>query len=410
MSSTSVFYGLALTLVAGVIWVLVRALRAGQRASDPSERLTRANAEVYREQSLELDRERDLGTLSETEWAAARADLEQRLLQDVQGLQPTSTPVRTGWTRATIAGLVLVVPLGSLVMYGGYGQPAALDPQVRVAGMPEEHVTPEKIERMGAELRARLAKNPDQVEDWVMLARVERALDHFDAAQMALGRALKLSYNPDWAIERAEMLASHQQGRFEGEPWQIIESVLRTDPEHLGALLLAGSASYAESRYPQALTYWQKASDLVPPQSPDRQPLDAALGEVRAKLGLPDPRDQALAATAIRGRVSLGPAAKKAVQAEDTVFIYATLPDSRMPLAILRVRAADLPYDFRLDDRNAMNPQARLSQATSVVLRARISKSGQAQAQPDDWGVEIQGVKPGAQGLQLVIHRALGAN
>jgi len=316
VSSTSVFYGLALTLVAGVIWVLVRALRAGQRASDPSERLTRANAEVYREQSLELDRERDHGVLSETEWAAARADLEQRLLQDVQGLTPISTPVRTGWTRATIAGLVLVVPLGSLVMYGWYGQPAALDPQVRVAGMPEEHVTPEKIERMGAELRARLAKNPDQVEDWVMLARVERALDHFDAAQMALGRALKLSYNPDWAIERAEMLASHQQGRFEGEPWQIIESVLRTDPEHLGALLLAGSASYAESRYPQALTYWQKASDLVPPQSPDRQPLDAALGEVRAKLGLPDPRDQALAATAIRGRVSLGPAAKKAVQAE----------------------------------------------------------------------------------------------
>jgi cytochrome c-type biogenesis protein CcmH len=134
------------------------------------------------------------------------------------------------------------------------------------------------------------------------------------------------------------------------------------------------------------------------------------LGEVRAKLGLPDPRDQALAATAIRGRVSLGPAAKKAVQADDTVFIYATLPDSRMPLAILRVRAADLPYDFRLDDRNAMNPQARLSQAASVVLRARISKSGQAQAQPDDWGVEIQDVKPGAQGLQLVINRALTTN
>jgi cytochrome c-type biogenesis protein CcmH len=71
---------------------------------------------------------------------------------------------------------------------------------------------------------------------------------------------------------------------------------------------------------------------------------------------------------------------------------------------------ADLPYDFRLDDRHAMNPQARLSQATSVVLRARVSKSGQAQAQADDWGAEVQPVQPGTQGLQLVINRVLGAN
>ncbi len=410
MNSSLLFVGLALTLVVGVLGVLIRALRAGQRSADPVERLTRANAEVYREQLLELDRERDSGALSESQWAAARAELEQRLLQDVQGIAPAPIQSSSGWGRATWVGLVLLLPLGSGLLYGLYGQPAALDPQVRLAGMPQEHVTPEKIERMGAELRARLAKNPDQVDDWVMLARIERALDHFDAAQQALGRALKLSYNPDWAIERAEMLASHQQGVFQGEPWQIIESVLRADPEHLGALLLAGSASYAESRYQQALAYWQKASDLLPPQSPDRQPLDAALGEVRAKLGLPDPRDQALAATAIRGRVSLGPAAQKAVQADDTVFIYATLPDARMPLAIVRVRAADLPYEFRLDDRNAMNPQARLSQAPVVVLRARISKSGQAQAQADDWGVEVSDVKPGAQGIALVINRPLGSN
>ena len=76
---------------------------------------------------------------------------------------------------------------------------------------------------------------------------------------------------------------------------------------------------------------------------------------------------------------------------------------------LVRVRAADLPYDFRLDDRNAMNPQARLSQAASVVMRARISKSGQAQAQSDDWGAEVQPVKPGARGVQLVINQTLGA-
>mgnify|MGYP003337677743 CR=1 FL=1 len=166
-------------------------------------------------------------------------------------------------------------------LYAGFGQPSALNPQVLAHGMADEPVTPEKIEKMGRELRARLDKNPDAVEDWVMLSRVERALDRFDAAQQALARALKLSYNPDWAIERAELLASRDQGQFQGEPWQIIRSVLQSDPNHLGALLLAGSASYAEARYPDALAYWEKASALVPMQSPDRQPLDAALAEVR---------------------------------------------------------------------------------------------------------------------------------
>jgi hypothetical protein len=41
------------------------------------------------------------------------------------------------------------------------------------------------------------------------------------------------------------------------------------------------------------------------------------------------------------------------------------------------------------------------------VIRARVSKSGQAQAQNDDWGVELSGVKPGARGLNLVIQEHL---
>jgi cytochrome c-type biogenesis protein CcmH len=172
-------------------------------------------------------------------------------------------------------------------------------------------------------------------------------------------------------------------------------------------LLLAGSASYAESRYKEALSYWELASAQVPPQSPDRQPLDAALSEVRTKLGLPDPAAQALAATAIRGRVSLSAEARQKFQPDDTVFVFATPLDARMPLAILRLKVRDLPHDFVLDDTLAMSPQARLSGASQVVVRARVSRSGQAQAQADDWGVEISGVKPGAQGLSLVIQKPL---
>ena len=46
--------------------------------------------------------------------------------------------------------------------------------------------------------------------------------------------------------------------------------------------------------------------------------------------------------------------------------------------------------------------------AQQVVVRARVSRSGQAQAQADDWGAEAASVKPGTQGVHLVIQKRLG--
>ncbi len=408
MNPNWIFYALAVSLVVLVLGVLLRALRATPKSADPTERLTQSNAKVYREQLAELQRDLAQGLVSQAEFDDARIDIEQRLLQDVRDdVAPPPAAMSPQWTRATWAGLVLFVPAFSLGLYAWVGQPAALDPQVRAQGMGQEEVSAEKIEKMGRELRARLDKNPDQAEDWVMLSRVERALDRLDAAQQALARALKLSYNPDWAIERAELLASRDQGRFQGEPWQIIESVLKADPQHLGALLLAGSAAYSESRHRDALSYWERASVWVPAQSPDRAALDAALREARLKLGLPDPQAQQMAASAIQGRISLSAEGRQKFRPDDTVFIFATPLDARMPLAILRIQVSDLPYDFVLDDSLAMSPQARLSGASQVVVRARISRSGQAQAQPDDWGAERSGVKPGTRGVHLLIDKPL---
>ena len=414
MTSAWMFYAMALILALGVWGVLYAALRAGRRRSSIEEPWLRANAAVYQDQLRELERDLQSGVLSPSDHQSAREDLESRLLQDVDGLTaeaptrpeqaaPAPTAGQVTWFKTTSWGLAIALPLLSLGVYQWLGQPQALEPQTLAQGMPSEHLTPERLEGMAKALRERLQQNPDQAEDWVMLARVERALDHYDAAAQALASALKLSQDLDWAIERAEILATARQGDFQGEPWQIITSVLKTDPQHLGALLLAGSASYSEGRYPQALKHWEQASALVPADAPDRQPLDAALSQVRSKLGLPDPRAQAMAASAVRGRVSLAPSALERVQANDTVFIYATAPDSRMPLAIEQIKAAQLPYDFVLDDSKAMNPQVHLSDATVLVVRARVSRSGQAQAQPQDLSAELTGVRPGTKGLQLIL-------
>ena len=114
----------------------------------------------------------------------------------------------------------------------------------------------------------------------------------------------------------------------------------------------------------------------------------------------------AVAATgaALRGRLQLAPALAAQVRPEDTVFVYARAAEgSRMPLAILRRSAGELPFDFSLDDSMAMTPEMKLSSFGQVVVSARISRSGQAALQSGDLLGQSAPVAPGAHGLKITI-------
>jgi cytochrome c-type biogenesis protein CcmH len=419
----TLFLSLALTLVAGVLLVLCRAMwRASRQQHQVAVDPARANAEVYREQLAELEREYAQGTLSAQSYQQTRDELTRRLLEDVQSPRvpgvAAAVMAPSRWVRTTLASFVVVIPVATLLAYGVLGQPAGLDPAALAQSEPHEAVDPKKMAEMVEKLERRLLEDPNQLQGWVMLGRVRRAMGQFEAAGQAYAKALALSSDDDVAIERAEVLAQAKQGSFEGEPWKIIEAVLRANPDQLSALLLAGSAAYSEGRYEHALKHWQRARTLMAADAPDLPPLEEALAQVRGKLGLAasaapaTPQvSQAPATTAspsasasrITGVVQLAASVKAKVAPTDTVFIYATPADgTRMPLAIVRTTVAALPYAFTLDDSSAMT-QANLSSVAQVTLRARISKTGEARAQPGDLGVVLTPVKTGAQGVQLTI-------
>jgi cytochrome c-type biogenesis protein CcmH len=74
-----------------------------------------------------------------------------------------------------------------------------------------------------------------------------------------------------------------------------------------------------------------------------------------------------------------------------------------MPVAVLRAKVKDLPLTFRLDDSLAMAPTMKLSGQKEVVVAARVSKSGNAIAQPGDLAGQSAPVAPGAHDLSIVI-------
>ena len=106
--------------------------------------------------------------------------------------------------------------------------------------------------------------------------------------------------------------------------------------------------------------------------------------------------------------MSLAPALAGKVAPTDTVYIFARAADGpRMPLAILRKQVKDLPVAFTLDDSMAMAPNLALSNFPSVIVGARVSKSGNASPQSGDLEGLSPAVKIGATGLAVVIDRTL---
>jgi cytochrome c-type biogenesis protein CcmH len=110
----------------------------------------------------------------------------------------------------------------------------------------------------------------------------------------------------------------------------------------------------------------------------------------------------------VSGQVKLAPALAAKVSPADTLFIFARAEKGpRMPLAILSLKAGELPARFSLDDSNAMAQGMNLSAFPSVMVVARISKSGNASAQSGDLEGSVGPVKPGTQNLQISIDRAI---
>ena len=107
---------------------------------------------------------------------------------------------------------------------------------------------------------------------------------------------------------------------------------------------------------------------------------------------------------AISGKVVMAPNLAGKGAPTDTLFVFARETDGPpMPVAIVRASKKDLPFTFRLDDTNSMMPSRKLSDVGTVVIVARLSKSGQAMPQSGDLEGMSQPVKPGVDGVTVVI-------
>jgi len=449
---------LVVAVLALLLWPLLKA-RSGHSEESPHEALHVApHLEVLREQAAQLEAERRAGVLDEAQHAAAQAELARRVLEEEAQVAASSAraplsnssqvlPQSTPQGRRTAWLLALAVPLVVAGLYTQLGQPQVLQAQAKAEAASPGAPTAKEIEAMVNQMADRLDNGPpEQTADptaWAMLARFMAALQRYPEADRAYLRAIALApRNAQLLADRADLLLMVRgpQGRIEAD--SLIAQALQIDPQQLKALALAGSAAMERQDWPAGVAYLERAQRVAPAGSEFAAELARSLAAAREAGGLPAqavaqntaaapvatvPNTAPLAAAApalnlaqsapaltpaqaqayaVSGSVNLLPAFKSAVPAGSTLFIYArAVQGPRMPLAVLRLPVGSWPVSFKLDDALAMSPELRLSQFKEVVVQARISRSGEALPQTGDWVGQSAPLKPGSQGVSLVIDR-----
>ncbi len=388
-----------------------------------------ANVQVLREQLAALDADRAAGALDEAQYQMARAEIERRALEEDQGAE--LRPVVARRSGKTALALGLSIPVFAMLLYAALGKPQALDPAMAaMAAAPPGEVTLPQIEAMVDKLAKRLESQTSpqvgDLQDWTMLANSYAVMQRFPEASKAYARARALSPdNAQLLADHADVLAMLQNQSVEGEPGRLVMRALQLEPANLKALTMAGSWAFERRDYAGAVNYWSQAMPLAPAGSDFASGLANSLQQARAaaaqngqqqSAALDKAQPQAVAAantsakpaTAASGQVSgevqVTEVLARRVRPTDTVFLFARAAEGpRMPLAIIKRPAGDLPFAFTLDDSSAMAPQFRISGVKQVIVGARISASGDATPRSGDLTGQIGPVDVGSGKLVLMI-------
>jgi cytochrome c-type biogenesis protein CcmH len=422
---TLVFWFIAWAMTLLVLGLLLWPLLKRQESSKKNE--GEKTLSVYRQQFAELEQDYKNALLTDEQYRQSKRELERRLLEET-GPAEAAPPARV-WpvnSRAVVVALAVIIPTVSGLLYWTLGDPLAIThPSASVptaqGGSDKAQQTSEGLDALSERLKKKLEQNPNDGVGWALLARSYVEIGrHADAVPM-YEKAMKLiPGDPQLLVDYADALGMLHGRKLAGKPESLIQQALKIDPNHVKALMLAGTGAFDRKEFGQAAQYWERAGANLPAdaEAEVRQELLSGIAEAQGLAGGKPAMGKAASngaapstmpggqAAGISGTVSLAPSLAGKGAPTDTLFVFAReMNGPPMPVSIVRATMKDLPFTFRLDDSTSPMPSRKLSGAGTVVIVARLSKSGQAMPQSGDLEGTSQPVKSGVDGLTVVIDR-----
>mgnify|MGYP001816859045 FL=1 len=355
-----------LLLLSGLFYLLPRQWQ-GPVIDDPEQ----ANLEWYRL------RQRELAELGDEQ---LEQDAKLRLLEDAG--QGGATPVvSTDGQGFPVWLLFPVVAVMASALYYFLGSVTDVEISKRLQGI-SETTSPEEMTQLVEAIDARSALRPGYLHYVALLGRFYMGQEDYIRAREVY-RQLAIEA-PDDAqamayAAQADFLASGRQ--LSEQARMQAEQALAVDPHQRTALGLLGMASFEQGSYRAAIEYWQRLLAMETPGSESAQMINSVIAMAQEKLGADAPAIEGVepAPAEMTAGVTVSVRFPEGAQYNpgDTVFVLARNADadSRMPIAVQRLLAQQLPLTLRLDDGNSMAGQ-KLSETPSVLVVVQVSPGG----------------------------------
>ncbi len=277
-------------LVAALLTALALAALAAPLLRRPRRGPARAEYDlaVYRDQRAELERDRARGLIDAREAAAARTEIERRMLRagrrrDAEGEAGAGGRATRGRRRAAALALGLCVPALSAGLYATLGAPGLPSrPFAEGAGPAAAPDVAGAVDR----LRARLAAAPADLDGWLLLGRSYVLLQRYGEAVEALRRAAALAEgDPEIAAMLGEAMVWAAGGAVPAEAVRVFEAVRAARPAHPSARFHLALAHAQAGRIRRAYDMWRALAAETPADAPWRADLAAMIRQAAAALG-----------------------------------------------------------------------------------------------------------------------------
>ena len=231
------FGGLALLVIAGLLWPLVRAPQS-------SESRAAYDFMVFEDQLKEVERDTERGVLTAEEADAARLEIQRRILAARKIAAPAPTAGSTVWRGVLAGGLIALVPLFALAVYLPIGAPllpgmSAVERAQMIAADSEE------ADQLLDQLAAHVTANPDDAEGWSLLARSYRQLRRY-----------------------GEVLAAASGGAISPEAHEALMNALAVDRDEPRARFYLGLEQSQLGNAEAAIAIWRDLSADAPDDAP----------------------------------------------------------------------------------------------------------------------------------------------
>ena len=326
-------------------------------------------------------------------------------------------------SRPLALALAVSLPLAAAALYHLTGEPAAIDPSVAKAvaapgSGPEPASMSMSMEEAVAKLEQRVAAEPENLEGLALLARSYMAMEKYELARDTYAKAVKLSPDDtDLSVEYSEaMVRTSPDHSFPPEAIAMLEKAVAKDPTNQRALFFLGTQRMHDNQPAEAVAIWEKLLPQLEPAvavelrpqidaarlaagMPPLPPLEAAPTPAHPPMGSPE--------GTLSIEVQVDPALAKTVKPGDVVYVFArSIDGSGPPFAAKRIELGSLPVRLQLSDADSPMPAAKLSLQKSVLLVARLSRTGDVKAASGDIeAAPLQVATNGKEQITLILNR-----